>query len=91
MLVLALLDAVFAVVSGIANIVLPALPQQLDTIIVYIFQLIQDGLSILFTFFFDASILAPIVSWVLNVYLTFFTIDLVWRIIDIIKLRRSAA
>ena len=89
MILLIILDIIYAVVGWLSSLIVPALPQQIDSILIYIFQLIDNGIDILFTLFIDASTISPIINWVITVQLALLALDLIWRIVDTIKLRRE--
>lgn len=89
MILLAILDILYAVVGFLSSLIVPVIPQQLDSILLYIFSLIDNGVDILFTLFIDAATISPILSWVISVQLALLAVDLIWRIVDTIKLRRE--
>lgn len=89
MILLAILDIIYAVLTGLTQLVLPALPQSIDSILIYVLNMIDNGLDIVFTIFLDSSIVAPLMSFVLSMTLALFSLDLIWRIINIIKLSRD--
>ena len=89
MILLTLLDIIYAVVVGLTSAVFPLIPQQIDSILLYVLSIIDNGLDIVFTLFVDQSLVTPVLSWIISTQLVMLSIDLVWRIIDIIKLRRK--
>lgn len=89
MIILAVLDAIFEVISSILGVVLPAIPPEIDTYLIAIFNLIENGLDIVFEIFLERTVTIAVFEWMAEIWLVLFGVDLIWRIIDIVRMRHS--
>ena len=89
MILLSLLDLVYNLFSSLFNAIFQALPDSVSSMIVYMMDFMKSGLDIVFTIFFNQSYVTALLGWIVGAWLVMLGVDLVWRIINIIKLKRS--
>lgn len=91
MIIIGILELIYSIVTSITAVVYPAIPQPVNSVLLYIFQLIDNGLDIVFTMFIDASLVSAMLTWIIDTQVVLLGVDLLWRLIDIIRLRRHAS
>lgn len=89
MILLALLNIAYWLMSQICSIVLPALPQTVSNIFAYCVQLINQGLDIVGALFIDFSVIGPLSQWISVAWVAFLAVDLLFRLVGFIKLSRK--
>lgn len=90
MILLSILQLLYNVVNGLSSFLAPVVPEAIQTVLNYIFDMIDKGLDILGYVFIDYKVVTPIFSWMIVVYLAIFAYDIVWHIIHLITLRGNA-
>lgn len=89
MILLALLNIFYNIITTISEAVFPVLPQAVSTVLEYIIQWIDNGLDFLGALFVDFSVIGPLCGWILEVWLVLLAIDLLWKVVGYIKLSRK--
>lgn len=88
MILLALLNLGYFIVSTISTAVFPVLPAGVSSVLVYIVRMIQRGLNLL-GLFVDFSIVGPLCAWIFEIWLLLLGVDLAWKVVGYIKLSRK--
>lgn len=89
MILLAIFDAFYAILEALTSFFLPALPSEVTSVLVYVLEMVQNGLNIVLYLAFDANIVSSLAVWSLTAFLAFYALDLAWRVIGMIKLSRK--
>lgn len=89
MILIAIFNVAYWIITTISDVVFPALPSSVSSVLAYIVQLIDNGLDILGALFVDFSFVGPLCAWILDMWLVLLSIDLLWKVIGYIKLSRK--
>lgn len=89
MILLAILNIGYWIISTISNAVFPIIPEGLSSVLLYIIRMIQNGLDVLAAWFIDFSFVGPLCAWIIDVWLVLLAVDLLWKVIGYIKLSRK--
>lgn len=89
MILLALFNIGYNILSFLADVIFPELPQGVSTILAYIVGMIDNGLDILGALFIDFDFVGPLCAWIAEVWLILLVVDLMWKVVGYIKLSRK--
>lgn len=89
MVLLALLKALFFIVDGLLNVVIPALPSVVTSIFDSAITYIQSGMGFVYTICFDHSVVVSLLTWFLAFLSISVVVDLTWKIINMLFLRNK--
>lgn len=88
MIFMAILDLIFELISPLVNIVLPLIPADVLRVIRDGISYMGDGCRYLVWSLWTPSLFRSFVIFVFSTTFLLYGVDLVWKVINLIKLRR---
>lgn len=89
MIILGLLKVMFWLTDALTAVIIPALPDNVLSVYETALDYITQGCKFIYLALFDANVVIPILNWLLAFWVVSITVDLVWKVIGLIKLHRS--
>lgn len=89
MLFLELLNAIAAVLVPVTDLILPSIPADIVAIVYEALRMISNSVQYVVWFLWTPSFFGSVVSFLLSFYVFLYGLDLAWKAINLIKLKRN--
>ena len=89
MIFAALLDAIATVLVPVSDLILPVIPSDVVRIIYEGLRMISNGAQYVIWFLWTPSLFRSVVSFLISIYIFLYGLDLTWKAINLIKLKRN--
>lgn len=90
MIFMLILEIAWSIVFPIISIVFPALPAGFSSVLEYILNLAATGCQYAVWLFFTPQYVSAVFRFLLTCYVSLLALDLIWKVIALIKLRRDS-
>lgn len=90
MIFMLILEICWSIVFPIISIVFPALPAGFSNVLAYILNAAATGCQYAVWLFFTPQYVSSIFRFMITCYVSLLALDMVWKVISLIKLRRDS-
>lgn len=89
MILIAILDVVSAVILPILDAILPELPPAFLSAVEFLYNIMANAVGFAVNMLCTPSYLRVVISFVMSLYIALYGLDLIWKVINLVKLNRE--